>query len=167
MMPRAAAAMFAIIKACENEWKRCQQQQVQQSNGQETLSQEENKILDYYGIEVALDALKQMDQIFGIFYDMPTPFRKQRSMNDTYTPENMAVTESDSNILNTMMNDNYDDSLEQEIPDSIWDLINERIKAKDAKDYQLADSIRQDIGKMGYEVKDVKNGSPIVTKIQL
>lgn len=169
MMPRAAAAMFAIIKACENEWKRYQQ--VQQSKDkeqdQEILSQEENKILDYYGIEVALDALKQMDQVFGIFYDIPMPLRKQKSTNDTYTPENMAVTETDSNIVNTMINNHDDDSLEQQVPDSIWDLINERIKAKDAKDYQLADSIRQDIGKMGYEIKDVKNGSPIVTKILL
>ena len=45
------------------------------------------------------------------------------------------------------------------------DLVVQRTVAKDAKDWELADSLRAKITELGFAVKDVKGGDPIVSKV--
>ncbi|MCR5617098.1 MAG: cysteine--tRNA ligase [Clostridiales bacterium] len=51
-----------------------------------------------------------------------------------------------------------------DIPQEVTDLVAKRAEAKKAKDYALADSIREQITSLGYSVKDTANG-PQVEKI--
>ena len=51
--------------------------------------------------------------------------------------------------------------LEEAIPEEITDLANKRAEAKKAKDYALADQIRDEILAKGYTVKDVPGGFKI------
>lgn len=53
---------------------------------------------------------------------------------------------------------------EEEIPEEIMELVNKRAEAKKAKDFALADSIRDELKEKGYSVKDTPNG-PQVEKL--
>jgi cysteinyl-tRNA synthetase len=56
-MPRAAVALFALVKAAEGELKR--------------LAKDSSLPLDKTGLAAIRDALGEMDRVFGIFYDVP------------------------------------------------------------------------------------------------
>ncbi len=47
------------------------------------------------------------------------------------------------------------------IPQEILDLVQKRAEAKKARDFALADSLRDEIGEKGYTVKDTKDGAEI------
>ena len=49
----------------------------------------------------------------------------------------------------------------QELPDEIKNLIEERKKARENKDYEKSDELRNKIEKMGYKVKDSKDGMQV------
>ena len=51
-----------------------------------------------------------------------------------------------------------------DIPSEVMDLVNKRTEAKKAKDFALADSLRDQITALGYSVKDTANG-PQVEKL--
>ena len=51
-----------------------------------------------------------------------------------------------------------------DIPSEVMDLVNKRAEAKKAKDFALADSLRDQITALGYSVKDTANG-PQVEKL--
>jgi hypothetical protein len=46
------------------------------------------------------------------------------------------------------------------------ELVGQRTAAKDAKDWELADSLRARISELGFAVKDVKGGEPIISPIE-
>lgn len=119
-MPRATAALFALIKDAEKELK--------------ALARDESYNIDLVGLKAVLDAMITMDDIFGIFYEAPTG-----STDDT--------------------TEGADDA----IPEEIIDLVHQRTKAKEDKDWALADSLRQTIQEKGFAVKDVKGGDPIIS----
>ena len=49
----------------------------------------------------------------------------------------------------------------QELPDEVKNLIEERKKAREYKDYEKSDELRNKIEKMGYKVKDSKDGMQV------
>ena len=53
---------------------------------------------------------------------------------------------------------------EDPVPQEVMDLVQKRAEAKKAKDFALADSLRNQITSMGYSVKDTANG-PQVEKL--
>jgi cysteinyl-tRNA synthetase len=125
-MPRAAAALFSIIKGVEMEFK--------------AQSKDSNYNLDQYGLKTAQDALLRMDKVFGIFYEVPLTNDEQTAM------------QANANNSN-------------EIPGDVLDLVSQRTKAKEAKDWELADLLRARITELGYAVKDVKGGDPTISKL--
>lgn len=96
--------------------------------------------LDLNGLAAAKAAILQMDKVFGVFYEVP------KEKNDDGT-------EKEEEIV--------DDS----IPEEVMVLVMSRTAAKDAKDWDGADSLRGQITELGFAVKDVKGGEPIVTRI--
>ena len=54
--------------------------------------------------------------------------------------------------------------VKSDIPSEVMDLVNKRAEAKKAKDFALADSLRDQITALGYSVKDTANG-PQVEKL--
>ena len=58
-----------------------------------------------------------------------------------------------------------EDTVDDTIPDDVMELVLSRAAAKDGNDWDLADSLRAKITELGFAVKDVKGGDPIVTRI--
>ena len=129
-MPRAAAALFSLIKAAELELKK----QPKQQDEKTTLA----SALDIVGLKAVLRAMEQMDRVFGIFYQVP-------GMDEDSTN---GVASSDALV-----------------PEDVLELVRQRNAAKEAKDWELADSLRQRIAALGFVVQDVKGGVPIVTPV--
>ena len=101
------------------------------------VSKDSDACLDLDGLEAVSEALTKMDKVFGIFYEVPT------------TEDELAEDESHDTI-----------------PDDVIELVAERTAAKESKDWELADSLRTRITELGFTVKDVKGGEPIVSRIQ-
>ena len=117
-MPRAAACMFALVKAAEKELKNYQG----------------GAHVDARGLRATYNAMDRMDRVFGIFYQVPG------------TKE-----ENEVEII---------------VPEEVMELVGQRTAAKEAKDWELADSLRARITELGFAVKDVKGGDPIVSPIE-
>ena len=136
-MPRAAASLFGIIKAAETEFKRYKKAEKDtKENDTEVLP------LDLSGLFDAREAIMNMDQVFGIFYTVP-----------------LAKNE-DGTEIEDISNDNAP------VPQEIMDLVQSRSNAKDQKDWELADSLRSRITELGYSVKDVKGGEPVISRLE-
>mmetsp|Transcript_26643 Transcript_26643/g.60161 ORF Transcript_26643/g.60161 Transcript_26643/m.60161 type:complete len:587 (-) Transcript_26643:24-1784(-) len=124
-MPRASASLFSIVKAAEKEFKRF-------------AKSDDDGALDLGGLRCALDAINKMDQVFGIFYDVPAVNGDEASSSE-------------------------EDDLS--VPGNVLDLVMQRTAAKEAKDWELADSLRTKIRELGFAVKDVKGGDPVISKV--
>lgn len=117
-MPRAAASLFGVVKVAERE-----------------LKKEDN--LDVTGLVLVKRAIKQMDKVFGIFYEVPM------------SAEENEIEKSDVGV-----------------PDDVMKLVKARADAKEKKEWDLADDLRTRITELGFAVKDVKGGTPEITRIQ-
>jgi cysteinyl-tRNA synthetase len=95
--------------------------------------------LDLVGLASVKQALEKMDTVFGIFYDVP----EEKGGSDD------GVSVNGNQLL---------------VPDDVMQLVAQRSAAKDAKDWGLADSLRSKITALGFEVKDVKGGDPIISR---
>jgi cysteinyl-tRNA synthetase len=125
-MPRAAASLFALVKAAEGEFKRVDKS-------------EDAVVLDVVGLQAINAAMDRMDQVFGIFYTVPGSEQEE---------------------------ENNKNSSVAQVPDDVMELVGRRTAAKDAKDWELADSLRARITELGFVVKDVKGGEPIISPIE-
>lgn len=99
-------------------------------------AKDDNYPLDLVGLRAVRQAMEQMDTVFGIFYQVPETHSEEEAFS-----EDMGV------------------------PDEVMELVGQRTNAKEAKDFELADSLRNRITELGFAVKDVKGGDPIVTPI--
>ena len=96
--------------------------------------------LDLKGLKACREALLQMDQVFGLLYTVP-PAKSEDG---------------------TIIEEEKDDGT---VPDEVMELVQSRSAAKEAKDWDLADSLRSRITELGFAVKDVKGGEPIVSRL--
>jgi cysteinyl-tRNA synthetase len=142
-MPRAAAALFSLIKAAEKEFKRLKKA----SKDKDTAA-----TLDFEGLKKVQAAMLKMDKVFGIFYEVPLT-KEEKEEQEKKGAAGGGGTSGDSPAV-------------VEVPDEVMELVVERTNAKDAKNWELADSLRSRITELGFAVKDVKGGDPIVTKIE-
>jgi cysteinyl-tRNA synthetase len=134
-MPRASACLFSIVKAAEKEFKRVAKRN--EGGG----GDEGEPPLDLVGLAKVHEALVQMDQVFGIYYEVPQVKGDDGAKNESSSGDDSAV------------------------PENVMDLVIQRNEAKHAKDWELADSLRTMIAELGFVVKDVKGGDPIVSKL--
>ena len=136
-MPRASASLFSIVKAAEKELKRVAKLEKDGDDDDDAAQS-----LDLVGLARVQEALKQMDQVFGIYYEVP----KVKGEDGSEEGEDSDVNGGS-------------------VPEDVMDLVVQRTAAKDAKDWELADSLRAKITELGFAVKDVKGGDPIVSKV--
>ena len=95
-------------------------------------------------------AMLQMDQVFGIL---------DETNSDTINKSDGTLMADDSSNIGSDSN--------MAVPHEVLRLVQERINAKEAQDYALADTIRQQIkNEYGYDIKDVKGGAPILTPVE-
>jgi len=134
-MPRAAASLFGVVKSAETEFKRLKKEEKDAKKNPDTNVTP----LDLAGLGDVQKAIQKMDTVFGVFYEVP------KEKNDDGSEKEEEV---------------IDDS----IPDEVMGLVQSRAAAKDAKEWDLADSLRGRITELGFAVKDVKGGEPIVTR---
>jgi cysteinyl-tRNA synthetase len=96
--------------------------------------------MDLVGLQAVSDGIDRMDRVFGIFYPL--------------LGETDSVQGEDEEVSNV-------------IPTAVLDLVGQRAAAKDAQEWDLADSLRTRITELGYKVKDVKGGGdPIVSRLE-
>eukprot|EP00536_Pseudo-nitzschia_multiseries_P014678 jgi/Psemu1/327624/estExt_fgenesh1_pg.C_7510004 len=136
-MPRAAAALFSLVKATEQEFKR--------------VKKDEEAVPDAEGLAGVRAAMLQMDKVFGIFYEVPLTEDEQKAKEEASSSGG---------------DDGANANAAPEISDEVMALVVQRTDAKEAKDWELADSLRARITELGFAVKDVKGGDPIVTKLE-
>jgi cysteinyl-tRNA synthetase len=146
-MPRAAAALFALVKAAEQELKRCSDASAGSSSDidEDHSSHQQSSAASYdlVGLRAVLDAIRRMDAVFGIFDNASLASQDSESGSSTVVEEKEALP-----------------------PAAVLELVDQRAAAKTAKDWALADSLRQRITDLGWSVKDVKGGGePIVTRL--
>ena len=97
-----------------------------------------------------LACLDTFNGVLGIWYDMPTGY---------FASEKEAASGSGSGVDGALSLD--------EIPAEVSDLINQRVEAKAAKDFALADALRAQISELGFVVVDGgKNAPPTVTRVE-
>jgi len=149
-MPRASASLFALIKLAENEFKRFKKAVAYPEHDNEN----NNIQLDLVGLQNIKNSIQQMDQIFGIFYDVPL------SNDEIEASVAFASSNNDNNLITG--DSNNDDG----VLDEVMDLVAQRTNAKESKDWELADSLRSRIAELGFVVKDMKGGDPKVSKIE-
>ena len=101
------------------------------------VSKDSSLALDLKGLQAISDALTQMDKVFGIFYQVPM------------TEEEQAKEDS-----------------QETVPEKVRQLVDQRTEAKESKDWELADSLRARIAELGFAVKDVKGGEPIISRVE-
>lgn len=113
-MPRAAAALFAVVKAAEKELK------IVESSPQD---------VDTIGLQAVLDAMLRMDLIFGIFYKVPGSDDDSRSDGDVGTnlennplspPVDVMVLVDQRNAAKNLKDWALADSLRQRITELGW-----------------------------------------------
>merc|ERR1711862_187826 len=93
---------------------------------------------DLDGIRAIQYALIEMDRVFGIFYTVP-----------------------DDN--NTAKDDDDEDS---SVPNEVIELVEQRMKAKEAKEWDLADTLRNQVLELRFAIKDVKEGDPLISRVE-
>eukprot|EP00934_Nitzschia_sp_Nitz4_P000687 Nitzschia sp. Nitz4//scaffold16_size188269//109081//110595//NITZ4_001797-RA/size188269-processed-gene-0.20-mRNA-1//1//CDS//3329538535//687//frame0 len=99
-------------------------------------STDDDENVDWVGVSAILDALQRMDRVFGVLVqDMDTL---------------LAETDGEASIT---------------IPEQVQSLVDQRVKARASKNWSLADSLRDEISAMGYQVQDDAQGQPLVTPI--
>ena len=64
-------------------------------------------------------------------------------------------------ILSLDLNKVKKDNKNVEVPNEILELLEQRKKARESKDYALSDTLRDKIKEKGYIVKDTKEGQEI------
>jgi cysteinyl-tRNA synthetase len=93
--------------------------------------------LDLAGLQAISEAMKQIDKVFGIFYQVPM------------TKEEQAEEEA-----------------QETIPEEVLQLVVQRTEAKESKYWELANSLRARITELGFAVKDAKGGEPSVSRVE-
>jgi cysteinyl-tRNA synthetase len=99
-----------------------------------------------------------MPQAMGIVWEIIRDERKSKDFANLLLKFDIALG------LDLENSEKYLQKDEEDIPEEIIKLSEERIEAKKNKDYAKADEIRDKISSLGYEVKDTPNGVSITKK---
>ena len=81
-----------------------------------------------------------MGAVFGIFYDVPVPAQEQGGTLEV--PGRV-----------------------EEIPVEAWGLLGSQTAEKAGKNWAGADALRVQILELGFTVKDMKGGDPVITRV--
>eukprot|EP00903_Cladosiphon_okamuranus_P015160 g14018.t1 len=136
--PRAAASLFAVVKAGEAALKRAKVASGDAGNAsgegtpQPSVPPADAKYL--------LSALDRMDSVFGIFYE-PAGYNVGKG----------SAGDGDGEL--------------GELPEVMTELLARRLAARENKDWATADAVRNEMKALGYAVKDVKGKDPVVSRI--
>jgi cysteinyl-tRNA synthetase len=141
-MPRAAAALFGLVKRAEEILRPA----ALASSGAAPGGVRADALAgaDARELRSIQRAMERMDSVFGIFYD----------------PEFGGGSGGGAASSAAGGGGGGDDN----IPAQVLDLAARRAEAKAAKDWELADELRSRIAGLGYQIKDVKGGEPVITR---
>lgn len=134
---RAAASLFAVVKAGEKALKRAAKTAPPNSDSDSNPNNEEEKggaqrqsLLPHVDAKYLLSALDRMDLVFGVFYE---PFGFEAA---------------------DQKGGGSDEVLKAgELPEVMVELLARRLAARESKDWSTADNVREEIKALGYAVK--------------
>lgn len=98
---------------------------------------------------LVLQTVFNMDLVFGLFYSVPSDYFPDFGSDKTESSINGDVGSS---------------SAETSVPEAVIALAQSRVEAKKNKQFTLADSLRDQIGELGFIVKDKKDGFDLMRK---
>lgn len=117
--------------------------------------------------KAGLQKLKNSVSLTPVEQTSENPEFSQALNNDLNTAKALAVAWDDkNNLLNfdAVLGLGLDDQLETEVPEAVQVLVNERQTARDSKDFTKSDELRDEISKLGFEVKDTPEGQKLQKK---
>lgn len=127
--PRGSASLFGLVKQAEKAIYK-------------------SKTLTVAGASAVLDAIMCMDTVFGVCYDVPTDsFQASITAGATTTT-----------TITTQSSEDKSSATQSNAPQNVIELAQKRAEMKKNKQYKEADSLRGEILKLGFEVKDTKEG---------
>jgi cysteinyl-tRNA synthetase len=114
--------------------------------------------------------------LFGVVKLAEAEFKKNNNQEATTVPLNVAGLAAVHDAMNQMDrvfgifyqvpdDEEPTEEVDAGVPEQVMELVEERTAAKEAKDWDLADSLRARITELGFAVKDVKGGDPLVSRI--
>lgn len=124
---RAAASLFAVVKAGESALKRARSASSSAGDTAGSIDTSTPSLPPADAIYL-LSALDRMDTVFGVFYE-PSGYETAKG------------------------GANGDDSEEGELPEVMAELLARRLAARESKDWATADAVRDEIKALGYAVK--------------
>lgn len=127
-MRRAAASLFAVVKAGETVVKRAKAAEESKADGAAGRGDPGDDTvprLSPVDARFLLSALDKMDSVFGIFYDPPS-FEGGDTIGEAGTGD---------------------------LPEAMTELLKRRLAARESKDWATADAVRDEIRDLGYAVK--------------
>ena len=148
---------FDGIMAAQKALNRLRRGYLSHKDGKEKISKKELEELEQKFHEAINDDLN-MPLAAGIMWDIARDERKSKDFKKLLDKFDLVFGLDLINSEKYLTNDTND------IPEEILDLSEKRLKAKKDKNYELADSIRDEIKEKGYIVKDTSDGVEI-TKI--
>ncbi|CAN0414080.1 unnamed protein product [Ectocarpus sp. 12 AP-2014] len=139
--PRAAASLFAVVKAGESALKRVRSANADDGDTAAAGGSLPQSLLPQVDAKYLLAALDRMDSVFGIFYE-PAGYEAANTGGGS-----------------------GGDGEEADLPEGMEELLARRLAARENKDWATADTVRDEIKALGYSVKDVKGKDPVVSRI--
>lgn len=121
-----------------------------------------------FTFEALSAARSTREKLFGIFSENKTPNEFGEVVNENLNFSKALAIVWGQKIFNKEINSVLgfvkDDINNVEIPESVKKLLNDRLIARQTKDFKKSDDLRAQIENLGYEVKDTKDGQEIYKK---
>ncbi|MDR0983650.1 MAG: cysteine--tRNA ligase [Ruminococcus sp.] len=120
----------------------------------------DNNISDNHYDEYILKFKSAMDDDLNTANGLAVIFDLVRELNKAPSAKGLAVFNELTGVLGLL----YNGDKKSDIPIEVKNLAEDRLTAKQNKNYSLADEIRNKIAELGYNIKDTKDGYEIAKK---
>ncbi len=144
---------FDAIKSAQNALKKLHKQLAEHKVGNNTIAQD---VVDKY----------KQDFLQAVNDDLNTPLAIGVLWTALKEPASKQIYDmviDFDRALGLQLDQEYKDYGKQEIPQQVIDLAEQRKQARQNKDYQESDRLRDEINKLGFNVKDTREGYEITS----
>ncbi|MCK5080627.1 MAG: cysteine--tRNA ligase [Candidatus Moranbacteria bacterium] len=127
-----------------------------QIKSEEASKIDPKKYLEYF--DEAINDDLNTPKALSILFEMISEANKEMDAGQL-SPKNLALLKNTWNKMNSDLGIEIEKKKSSQIPNEIIDLAEERVQARKEKDFEKADEIRKKIGKEGYTLDDMPNGT--------
>jgi len=143
---------FEGAEAAQKALNRLRDSYLKHKDGNEKISEEEIESLNKRFLEAINDDLN-MPVAMSIIWEIARDNRKSKQFQDLLLKFD--------EVLGLDLKNVTKQDKKEELPEEILELVNRRKEARQNKDWDLSDSLRNEIQSLGYSVKDTKEGMEV------